>query len=134
MSKEKSIRVLFKEPDKAPEWRTILNELDDMQALVNGYLEAVAWDDRYLLIVNEEGKLQDLPVNFVWFENHDAIVGPCFWAARSGEEFASILDDGFIDEINDYTGYGPDDEDDILEYGIDLDDLLRELIERNGQL
>ena len=37
--------------------------LDELQALVGGYLEALRLDDAYWLVINEEGKLLDLPVN-----------------------------------------------------------------------
>ena len=133
MGRENYIRVIYKAPEKAPEWRLIPNELESFQALVKGHLEVAVWDDGHLIVVNEEGKLQHMDYNFVWFENADCIMGPCFWVAQDGEEFASILDDGFFDRITDYTGYGPENPEDDIEIGVDLKDLIAEMEERRRE-
>ena len=38
-------------------------KLKDMQDMVAGYIEVVAIDEKYSAIVNEDGRLKDLPVN-----------------------------------------------------------------------
>lgn len=131
MNNENKIRIIYKEPGKAPEWRTVQNDLHVFQDLVGGYIAAVQWDNTHYMVVNDEGKLQGLGHNFVWFEAADAIAGPCFWVAIKSDGFASITDDSLLDEIADYTGFGPDDDylDDI---NIDLKDLITEIKERNG--
>ena len=132
MSKKKTIRVIYKAPGKEPEWRYVENELEPFQDLVKGNIEAVAWDDRYLMIVNDEGKLQGLPKNFNFYG--DAIVGPAVWVAKSGEDFAGILDDHFIDEVSWFTiGQNCEDDPDDIVVGLDLEDLFKEMLERGGR-
>lgn len=133
MAKKNCIRVLYKAPGKEPEWREISNELESFQALVKGYIECVPWDNRYLMIVNAEGKLEGLQYNFKFYD--DDIVGPVAWVTKDGPEFASILNDKFKDEVTFYTigGNAEDDDEDILNCGLDIDDLVRELIERGGR-
>lgn len=134
MGKEKSIRVLYKAPGKEPEWREISNDLKSFQELINGYIECLTWDDRYLMIVNNEGKLKGLRFNFKFYG--DDIVGPVVWVSLDRGEFAGILNDKFKDEVTFYTigGNADDDDEDILNCGLDLDDLVREMIERGGRL
>lgn len=131
MSKTNYIRVLYKAPGKEPEWREISNELKSFQALVKGLIEPVPWDDRYLMIVNEEGKLEGMRWNFRFYG--DDIVGPVVWVAKDGPEFAGILDDKFKDEVTFFTigGNAEDDDDDILK--VVLDDLYKEMLERRGR-
>lgn len=131
MSKTNYIRVLYKAPGKEPEWREISNELKSFQALVKGHIEPVPWDDRYLMIVNEEGKLEGMRWNFRFYG--DDIVGPVVWVAKDGPEFAGILDDKFKDEVTFFTigGNAEDDDDDILK--VVLDDLYKEMLERRGR-
>lgn len=131
MSKKKHIRVLYKAPGKKPEWREIPNELEPFQALVKGHIECVPWDDRYLMIVNDEGKLEGLRYNFRFYG--DDIVGPVVWVAKDGSEFAGILDDKFKDEVTFFTVGDnlEDDDDDILSF--DLEDLVKEMLERGGR-
>lgn len=56
--------------------------LEEMQGYVGGYIEIVGLNDGRLLVVNEEGKLDGLPINrgatAIWEANHgrtDIIVG-----------------------------------------------------------
>lgn len=37
--------------------------LEELQAIVGGYIEIVTLDEEHLMVVNEEGKLQGLPLN-----------------------------------------------------------------------
>jgi hypothetical protein len=62
------IQVVIVEPFKKPYKKTIANNLDAMQAIVNGYIEHVTIGEtetgaKITVVVNEEGKLQDLPYN-----------------------------------------------------------------------
>lgn len=88
---EKKIRVLVKEPGKAAELREIPNTLEALQGIVGGYIETVWLRDNCVLVCNEEGKLQGLPVNFRIFG--DVIVGTALFAGVSGEEFCSLTDE-----------------------------------------
>ena len=37
--------------------------LDELQSFVGGYIEIIYLNDNELMVVNEEGKINDLPVN-----------------------------------------------------------------------
>lgn len=87
---DKKIRVLVKEPGKEAELREMPNTLKALQSAVGGYIETVTFEKDCTLIVNEEGKLQGLPVNFRIFG--DVIVGTALFAGVSGEEFCSLTD------------------------------------------
>lgn len=75
----------------------ITPELEEMQALVEGYIEALTGDD-FTMYINEEGKLNNLPVNeiatVIAREHHliasfDVIVGNVFFSglpSRGGYE------------------------------------------------
>lgn len=61
------IHVWYKEPGKIGKDRWIKNELHVFQQLVGGYIEVVRLQKSpdYCLIVNEEGFLNDMPLNLV---------------------------------------------------------------------
>lgn len=58
-------------------------QLEEMQAVVSGYIEVVYLDDGLIMVVNEEGKLNGLAINWnatkLYRESHpwcnDIIVG-----------------------------------------------------------
>jgi hypothetical protein len=58
------IKVLVIEPLKKPQEVEIGSDLKSMQNVVAGYIEAVyPWEDRVALVCNEEGKINNLPLN-----------------------------------------------------------------------
>ena len=61
--------------------------LHDLQDIVGGYIQAVPYED-FLLICNEEGKLQGLAPNF--FHGNDLIVGDVVFVGQNGENFVSL--------------------------------------------
>lgn len=63
MKKEPVITVLKVEPGKVPEIIQIKNELEEMQALVGGYIEVLALEAGVSIVCNEEGKINRLPLN-----------------------------------------------------------------------
>lgn len=128
---EEYINVIVKEPGKAPVEITIRNELAPLRDLVDGYIEAVPWDARHVLIVNEEGKLRHMECNFP-MRNMDMIVGTAVWAGVDGEDLTSVAP-GLLEEVAEETGYGPDDEEDLLACG-DLEDILAELLGGEGEI
>lgn len=82
------IHVMVKEPGEKWQRREVDNTLRTFQGLVGGHIEAVTvTPDRLVLIVNEEGKLQELPEN-VLFRN-DWLVGTVVAVGVAGEDFAS---------------------------------------------
>ena len=81
----------------------IENSLQAMQQNVHGYIEAVPISEKYRLLVNEEGKLNDLPVNInatelfrTCLRTPDTIVGDAFVACldESGEDFTDMPEHG----------------------------------------
>ena len=77
------IRVLMIEPGKSPEMREISDTLKSMQEVVGGWIEEyVPFDDDVALVVNEEGKINGLPLNrAIRSEDgslQDIIAGPFF--------------------------------------------------------
>lgn len=80
------MRVVIKEPGKAAREIEIENTLERLQELVGGHIESVWFAKNVWMLVNEEGKLRDLPFNFyVW---DDLVVGPAIFAGQDGEELA----------------------------------------------
>ena len=77
------IRVLMIEPGKPPEMREISDTLKSMQEVVGGWIEEyMPFDDDVALVVNEEGKINGLPLNrAIRSEDgslQDIIAGPFF--------------------------------------------------------
>lgn len=86
------MKILYKEPGKAPEIREIENDLKPMQELVGGYIEMVRLGDDILIVCNEMGKFDCMDPNFYVEAIDDLIVGPAFFCRADGVEFASIGD------------------------------------------
>ena len=58
------MRVLIVEPERRPEVKEIDGSLKTMQSIVGGYIQAIyPFDDSVALVVNDEGKLMNLPAN-----------------------------------------------------------------------
>lgn len=80
------IRVVIKKPGEAAREIEIENTLERLQELVGGHIESVWFAKNVWMLVNEEGKIRDLPYNFyVW---DDVIVGPAIFAGQDGDELA----------------------------------------------
>ena len=93
---DNTIRVVLLEPGKEARITNIGATLEDMQAAVGGYIEAVyPYAEEVAIVVNEEGKLEGLPLNrALRYEDtreiYDIIAGPCFICDCSGENFGSL--------------------------------------------
>lgn len=96
------LTAIIKEPGWAPGIVEIPDELENYQRIVDGYIECVRWDEDHVMIVNEEGKIDGLPVNFRY--GGDVIVGPAVWVGVGGEEFTDV-DPDLLEEIEDFTGW-----------------------------
>lgn len=83
------MRVLYVEPGKAPEERTIGTGLAEMQALVGGMIELFPLEDEIFLICNEEGKITNMPLNRAVTDREgrllDIIAGSFFIAAAPAD-------------------------------------------------
>lgn len=95
------ISVLHVKVGEEPEVVTVDNTLEQMQNLVGGFIEVVGVAQDILMIVNEEGKLKNLPDNFgmhrVKAEGNvysdellDVIHGDVAFVAPLGPNFTSL--------------------------------------------
>ena len=95
------MKVIIVKPFTNPYVANIKGDLESMQKIVGGYIEAVyPFDDEEIaLVCNEEGKLDGLqPNRFILNRNTgvcDYICGDFFlcYAPQDGEEFESIPDE-----------------------------------------
>jgi len=82
------MKVIYKAPGCAPEPRDIPNTLEELQATVGGYIEAVTISTDAAIICNEEGRLRGMPynVNFLGVD----FVGPILIVGAAGDEFTDL--------------------------------------------
>ena len=93
------MQVVVVEPKKKPIVQDIGSDLESMQKIVGGLIEAVyPFDEPVALICNEEGKLLNLPLNRALRndagEVYDIISGTFFLCAASPDSdcFAGLTD------------------------------------------
>ena len=93
------MRVIVVEPKKKPMVQDIGSDLESMQKIVGGSIEAVyPFADPVALICNEEGKLLGLPLNRALRDDdgevYDIISGTFFLCAAppDSEHFESLTD------------------------------------------
>ena len=93
------MRVIVVEPKKKPMVQDIGSDLESMQKIVGGSIEAVyPFADSVALICNEEGKLLNLPLNRALRDDdgevYDIISGTFFLCAAppDSEHFESLTD------------------------------------------
>lgn len=98
-----TIEVIVIAPEKAPELKTIPDELESLQEIVGGYIEEVfPFEDEVAVICNEEGKLDGLPLNRALISNEtgdvmDIVAGTFFLA------YAPVEEDSYKDMPPDLT-------------------------------
>lgn len=95
IEKEKTIKVLIVEPLKPPYVKEIANNLCVMQNIVGGIIQAVYPEkDNAAFIVNDDGKLQGLPLNRALYDEngkmYDIIAGTFFICGLGEDDFASL--------------------------------------------
>lgn len=104
---QRNLNVLYVEPNKLPEKRTIKNTLEDKQKLVNGLIEYTYLSDSndVAIICNEEGKILGLPPNRDI--GHDVICGNFFIVGDDPElgEDRSLTEEQ-IEKYSKYFGKG----------------------------
>lgn len=84
------IRAIIKRPDERYGHVTNISaSLKNLQKTVDGYIEAVRINSETVMLVNEEGKILDLPKNFHMgtFPFGDIIHGTVVLLGVDGEEF-----------------------------------------------
>ena len=94
-SKEDRIQVLLCEPGKKARVTTIMNNLESLQKMVGGYIEAVyPFEDPVAIICNEEGKLNNMELNRALRDEsgqiYDILAGPFLVTGLGEEHFASL--------------------------------------------
>ena len=87
---KKSMDVLIVEPEKVPRMASITGDLNSLQQVVGGYIEAVyPYDDPVAIVCHEEGKLIGLPLNRK-LEDYDIIAGTFIVCGLGEEDFDSL--------------------------------------------
>lgn len=94
-NKEDRIQVVLCEPGKKARVTTILNNLESLQKMVGGYIEAVyPFEDSVAIVCNEEGKINGFELNrSLRDENgkiYDILAGSFLVVGLSEEDFASL--------------------------------------------
>ena len=92
------MNVLIVEPLKAPREAEIGDKLEAMQGVVGGLIQAVyPYNDPVALVVNEEGKLEGMPLNRALRDEsgeiYDILAGTFFICGLSEDNFASLPPD-----------------------------------------
>lgn len=99
MSEEnEKIRVLVVEPFERPYVKMIGSSLEELQSWVGGYIEAIyPFEDPVALICNEEGKMEDLPLNRGLYTEegdlYDIISGRFLVTGITEDSFGSLSDE-----------------------------------------
>lgn len=92
------MKVVICEPNKNARIAEIGNELEDMQEVVGGYIEAVyPWEDEVAIVCNDEGKFNGCePCRALYDDDgnmYDIVFGTFFICGCSGEDFDSLSDE-----------------------------------------
>ena len=90
---KQGLRVMVVEPDKEPYEKLLRDSLEAMYEVVGKPIETTR--DKLLpgmlLVVNEEGKINGLPINRC--TGTDIICGTFFVCSNGGDDFKSLTDD-----------------------------------------
>ena len=92
---KETMTVLLVEPGKYPRPVEIGTELEDLQQAVGGFIEVTyPFDDPVGLVMNEEGKLDGLPLNRALRDEngqiYDVVAGPFLVVGLTEEDFGSL--------------------------------------------
>jgi Domain of unknown function (DUF3846) len=128
MEKEKFVRVLICKAGETPKVKMIENTLANLQKFVGGYIEVSYAVEGITMIINEEGKIQNLNPNFI-IRSFDVIVGDVLFIGSADEEFASISDDEILTVIAYLGDIGRVNIDHLIKEG-----LLKQMIESRVDL
>ena len=97
-SAKDTMTVLLVEPNQHPRPVEIGTELEDLQNAVGGYIEVVyPFDEPVGLVMNEEGKLDGLPLNRALRDDngeiYDVVAGSFLVVGLTDEDFGSLSPD-----------------------------------------
>ena len=85
---KKKINVVYIEPGRGAEFRTVNNTLNAMQILVKGYIEVLTVSNDMAIVCNEEGHLHNMPINREMFGI--SLYGPIVLVGTEGEDFTDV--------------------------------------------
>jgi len=90
-----SINVLLISPEQYPREITIESDLSSLQAAVGGFIEAIyPFEDELALVMNEEGKINGLPLNRALRDEdgeiYDIIAGDFLVVGLTEDSFGSL--------------------------------------------
>ena len=90
--------VLLVEPEKYPHPVEIGTDLEDLQKAVGGYIEVTyPFDENVGIVMNEEGKLEGLPLNRALRDDegqiYDVVAGSFLVVGLTEESFGSLTPD-----------------------------------------
>lgn len=97
-----NIRVVIIEPTKQVHIKEIDDSLASMQTEVGGYIQVIpayaipggkGLGRELILVLNEEGKLDDLPYNFKIWDGADYIAGTCFICKEKEAEMVGLSEE-----------------------------------------
>lgn len=105
-TRDKIVKIAYKQPGKPLETRVVPTSLEEMQRLVNGWIEIVyaPFCDDLDMVVNEEGKfMESEEPNFFMPEFEDLIVGSAVFIGYDPDlgEHVSITDSQ-LEEVEKY--------------------------------
>lgn len=87
------MKILIKEPGKPWQIAEVENTLDALQKAVGGYIETLTFctePDTLVLIMDEEGRLNDKPYNMTICEV--PLFGTLLLCGKNGDEFTDVPD------------------------------------------
>ena len=95
LDKEQYIKVVLCEPGKKARVTTVMNNLESLQKMVGGYIEATyPFEDQVAIVCNEEGKLNNMELNRSLKDEYgkvyDIIAGSFMIVGLSEDDFASL--------------------------------------------
>lgn len=91
----KTMKVIVLEPMKEAYLKEIEKSLTGMQKVVGGYIQGIyPFEEEVCLVVNDEGKINGLPLNRALFDDngkiYDIIAGTAFICGCSKDSFVSL--------------------------------------------
>lgn len=92
--KDVVIKVVIVEPYKPARVELLPNALETFQKIVGGYIECIR-EKGYDIIINEEGKLDELEPNFRIYGGQDYVAGTAIFSGVDYDsgEFKSLTDE-----------------------------------------
>ena len=86
------MKIVIKNVNEKAKIVEVEYSLEIFQSIVGGYIEVFPFQDNILMVLNEEGKINDLPLNFILAnENYEEqIVGNVFFTSRNDVDFDSL--------------------------------------------